>query len=451
MKKIAIILAALAAAFAVSCTKETPETQTPQDSTVPAGMKLVTISASIEGADTKTSYDADGKFSWTKGDQISVYCSDGEFHTLTAESDGAKATFSGYIPEDVSLNWCAFYPAYEGHKVVDGNYFYSLPEYKDLTLTNSADLPMGAVYSEGSYAFMHMSGAALLTFTNIPDGVNSVEISIKNSAHVISGTFQTWANNPWSYVYAGASNESEKTFIRKVSVINNQAQVYLPFKGQMWSTNTINIKGYDTENNELILLKDKVMKGRSEDFKPGVVVPYKPLALPDYVPAVDWTKVDWTAENVHHYVLPENASSSRQVLREVKYFADAYYLYINLSASIEKLAATSTEKLTFAFFDKTNGSGAGLWGWWGDAKGDIQYVAEGKAVISGTDLSVSIADGVNKEIDGDMVTWTFAIPRSTHEVFHSSSVYLGIMSQKGSDATGALPDKYASMLEVTLP
>ena len=63
MKKITVILAALAAAFAVSCTKETPEAQLPQDQDAPAGMKQVTITASIEGADTKTSYDAAGKFS----------------------------------------------------------------------------------------------------------------------------------------------------------------------------------------------------------------------------------------------------------------------------------------------------------------------------------------------------------------------------------------------------
>ena len=99
MKKITVILAALAAAFAVSCTKETPETQLPQDQNAPAGMKQVTITASIEGADTKTSYDAEGKFSWTKGDKIAIKGSDNQFYTFTTTENAASATFTGYMPE----------------------------------------------------------------------------------------------------------------------------------------------------------------------------------------------------------------------------------------------------------------------------------------------------------------------------------------------------------------
>ena len=61
MKKINFILAAFAAVFALSCNKEITNVQTPDDS-VPAGMKMVTLTAGIDAAETKTTYDANGKF-----------------------------------------------------------------------------------------------------------------------------------------------------------------------------------------------------------------------------------------------------------------------------------------------------------------------------------------------------------------------------------------------------
>ena len=194
MKKITVILAALAAAFVVSCTKETPETQLPQDQNAPAGMKQVTITASIEGADTKTSYDADGKFSWTKGDKISVLGSDNVFYTLTAEQTNASSVFTGYIPEGCKLGSYAFYPADVNHKYENWTPYYHLPAYKDLTDGFSADLPMGAKGSDGKYAFTHVTGALYFTFTNIPEDIVAVEISVKNSDLKFSGDFSAFGS-----------------------------------------------------------------------------------------------------------------------------------------------------------------------------------------------------------------------------------------------------------------
>ena len=109
MKRFAFIFAAFAACFAVSCNKEMPESVTTP--TVQDGFKTVTITADIADADTKTSYDADGKFSWTKGDQISVLASDDNFYTFTATETAATSTFTGQIPEDVTLGQYALYPA----------------------------------------------------------------------------------------------------------------------------------------------------------------------------------------------------------------------------------------------------------------------------------------------------------------------------------------------------
>ena len=91
MKRFAFIFAAFAACFAVSCNKEMPESVTTP--TVQDGFKTVTITANIADADTKTSYDADGKFSWTKGDQISVLASDEQVYTFTATETGASSAY----------------------------------------------------------------------------------------------------------------------------------------------------------------------------------------------------------------------------------------------------------------------------------------------------------------------------------------------------------------------
>lgn len=449
MKKINFILAAFAAVFALSCNKEITNVQTPDDS-VPAGMKMVTLTATAEGA-TKTTYTDNGEgvgvFSWTRGDQISVWCSDDMYHTFTAESNGASVSFSGIIPEDVFLGWYAFYPADENHAA---GCKFSIPQYKDLSNQFSADLPMAATVVEDVYTFTHITGAALLTFTNFPDFVKTAEISIVNARMGFSGLFSAYTTSEgyWNWSSQVDVSEDERTFIRKVPVVDNEAQVYLPYNGSLWwdYKSIINITGFDASGDEYELLVDKTMKPDEKNAVRAHVVPYAPLALPDYIPPVDWTD-----ENIPTYVLPESASSSRQVLRKMQYCADVNKLNIRLTASISKLNETNTGKLTFAIFDKTNGEGDGLWGWWGNAKGDVQYVAEGKAIITGTDLTVSISEGVEKEIEGDLVTWTFAIPRTVNDVFNNSSVYIGILSLSANDATGAIPDKYGNMLEVTLP
>ena len=371
-------------------------------------------------------------------------------------------SFTGSIPEKVSLGWCAFYPADAGHKVVkEGDveyYYYNYPEYKDLSTTGSADLPMGAVKNEGVYAFKHMSGAAWLTFTNIPDFVKEVEISIVNSAHIISGSFKTYSNDPWSWVYAGANTVSEKTLIRKVAVTNNQAQLYFPFKGQMWSTNIINITGFDSEGNEYALLADKTMKGRSEEFVPGTIIPYAPLELPDYVPSVDWTKVDWSAENVNVYDLPAKASASRQALRQLKVVADSYYMYVRLVASAEKLTSTNSSNLGLFLYDVVDGStGNGYYGWYNGAVGNTEYEGEHAGTLNLTDYSIALsvnetAVDVNTVVSADEVVWTLAIPRSAHPNLASTgNVHVTFLTYADWEPTGSVPEKYDPMMIVSLP
>ena len=168
-------------------------------------------------------------------------------------------------------------------------------------------------------------------------------------------------------------------------------------------------------------------------------------------PAVDV----WAGENVVSYDLPEGASSSRQVLRNIKYVADADNLYIKLQASASLFTEKKCTYLGLMLFDKTNGStGNGYWGWWNDAKGDVEFNAEHAGTFTGTDLVVKVGDTevtAVTEASDDSLVWTMAIPRSAHEVMSGSELYLGALVMEAFEPCGAMPDKYADMLKVTLP
>ena len=106
-------------------------------------------------------------------------------------------------------------------------------------------------------------------------------------------------------------------------------------------------------------------------------------------------------------------------------------------------------------FDKINGTaGSGYWGWWNDAKGDVEFNAEHAGTFTGTDLVVKVDDTevvAVTEASDDSLVWTMAIPRSAHEVMSGSELYLGALVMETFEPCGAMPDKYADMLKVTLP
>ena len=441
MKKITVILAALAAAFAVSCTKETPETQIPQDQNAPAGMKQVTITASIEGADTKTSYDAEGKFSWTKGDKISVMGTDYGFYTLTATSDGPTTTFTGWIPEGVTLRQEAFYPADEATNRTDGSYYFNIPMYKDLSQSFSADLPMGAYSGTANYEFKHITGAALLTFTNFPAEVETAEISIVNARLKLTGVFNAYlSSGMWTWNSKADVAEEERTLIRKVPVVKGQAQLYMPYNGSLWwdYTSTVNIKGYDAAGNEYVLLKDKKMKPDEATAVRGVVKKYAPLALPDYVPAVDWNKVDWAAEN--------SVSPSVEGFTDVKVVADKYYMY----ARIEAPVTFAWDKLYY-YMGRGEGSNALSWAWTTTAA--LTYNYEGTASLDALTLKYNgVTIDTKVETEGDNAYWYMAFPRNAHDITKDAGeIYFTLMGYVNGGFAGAAPLRWSPAMTVTLP
>lgn len=461
MKKISIILAALATAFAVSCNKEAADIDT-TDPSVPTGMKEVTISASIDDTATKTSYDAAGKFSWTKGDQISILCSDGQFYTFTASSSAASTSFIGSIPVEESLSTYAFYPADSGHKKEGGSFNFSIPTYKDLSSSNSADIPMVGESNDGVYAFKHCAGAAKITFINVPDFCEYVEVSVKTLKLKVSGNFGVYKDSGdptywrWSLSYGGsytspAGPDSELIFTRKVKVEDNTAIIYLPW---VWGSgnglrheSTVDVVGFDSADTSYELLSEKTMAALG-DFNRAEIKVLTPLELPTYIPPVDWTKVDWTQAAV---------ASETGTITDLEYYADQYYVYARLKGSVtalQTLHSTPADRLTLFLYDALDGSGNGFWGNYAGSKGNTEYEVS-TLFADGYQLNISVANNsVSSDavISDDIVTWRFAFPRSIDILKNSGKVYIGFMPQDANgNARGSIPAVSKSLLEVTLP
>ena len=441
-KQIVLIAAAVAALFAVSCTEvENPVENTP----IQSDMKEVSLTANTEV--TKTSYDTEGAFSWTKGDQISVWCSDEQFHTLTATESGSSVVFKGQVPSDVYLGWYAFFPADENH----ADCKFSLPSYKDLSVTNSADLPMVGEGDGETYSFKHCVGAAKFTFTNFPEFVETVDITFTTLKLKVTGLFSIYKDSDdntvwcWSAAYGGtefgSGPDSELVYSRKVRVEDGAAVFYLPYE---WTSSdglrhdsTVEIVGYDSDGNAYNLLTKTV--GKLGDFTRAEVKVITPLAVPAYIPPVDWTKVDWTSEAV---VSPANVGG----LNGGKVLADANYIYVNLSAP-----SSLVWDNIYCYFGNGEGNvDLGGFGW--KTALAAQYRFKGvyaDGVISMPDAETMIVT------EGDIVNYYFAFKRNVSDIISApGKIYLGFHIYNGADVPATFPKTWNGdncALEVTLP
>ena len=467
------IVAAAAALFTASCTKEAPIATPELDAPVQGGMKEVTITASI-APETKTSYDAEGKFSWTKGDQISVLADDGTFYTFTATASGATATFTGTIPAQAEPEKAAFFPADAEHTFVPGvegaedgsqydSYYYNVPEYKDLSVVPSAGLPMGSYNSEG-YVFTHMTGAALFTFTNIHEVFTAVEVSF-SQALKFNGKFKTYVSNGvWSYF--GAANatkgDSEASYTRKVKVENGKAKAYLPYPiATIWSGLTIDIKGIKADGSEVSLLTDLKTKQNIVIADRTTIIPITPIALPDYVPEADLSKIDWEAEGVAY--VTNSSTSSDAILKELKVVADEYYMYVWIKSGTQSPYGGNFIDILLSDGNAQAEGAAVVWDQWPGTLGGKLYGKEHKGTIDADGNITSMTfnhNGKYEDIEfvnkiDEEINWYLIFPRSYIETYKSDTgvVYVGFRTWKDWGNFAAIPARGwgQSMLEVTLP
>lgn len=138
MKKINIILAALAMTAAFSCSYEEPYVAPETDGTTPSEV-LVPLTLST-GEMTRTSLDGTS-VKWTADDHIAVYDNVNNANEFAATSvDGSSAVFEGFVGEGTT-DFYAVYP-YSGAKGIDAS---------NITVT----LPSAQTSAKGTFAEEH--------------------------------------------------------------------------------------------------------------------------------------------------------------------------------------------------------------------------------------------------------------------------------------------------------
>jgi len=183
MRKNVFILAAAALLFA-GCAKEVAEKfETASYNT--------TITAVIDGVDSKAALADDGTFTWQEGDKIAVYTSANAFKTFTL-TDGAgtnKAHFGGDLADGETVKGPAVYP------VALAPEYVSATEVK-VTLPDAytyegaqTNVPMTGTLSNSVLAFKQVGGVVKFSVTGIPDGASKLLVSAKAAS--LTGTYST--------------------------------------------------------------------------------------------------------------------------------------------------------------------------------------------------------------------------------------------------------------------
>lgn len=368
MKKYTLLFAALGACMVFSCDKGlSSDEPVINDETPQVAMKTVTITATIDdelesGIDksTKTSYSNAGAFSWTAGDKISVLGDDGNFYTFTANTSAASTTFTGTLPDGVNLGSRAYFPADASHTSDS----YSLPSYKDISSHNSADIPMfGKKGDSNNYTFFHCAGAALLTITNIPNGISSVTITVEsyNSENAeqcvkLSGVFylhETSGTEPyWDGAYAVTA--TQKQYSRKVSVSDNTAKLYIPCAGgyNNWVPNVLNVTGHGSSG-DVALVTNKAMK-KLGPVNRAHILPLAPLVY-SQLGHINWPSLDMYPLDAEKDAFP--GSSSRVI--SWKATSDSRFVYFYIKYNRTDAKSSGSGDYIYLGFDTDNDPSSG--------------------------------------------------------------------------------------------
>ena len=196
MRKPVLICLVALAAFTVSCVQE----HIPDYDEMPEG---ALIAATIDPADTKTSYDSgSGKFAWSIGDHIALYNDGAYTKARLAKIKGDTGYFS--LPlSSTSRSHYALYP----FDLMDEGHFGDAPEGLWVNLPDSyfvenseagwrdslavySPMPMVAVNTEGQKLhFKHLGAMIRVTLRNIPSGTRIIAFQTGEN---ITGKFRVF-------------------------------------------------------------------------------------------------------------------------------------------------------------------------------------------------------------------------------------------------------------------
>lgn len=418
MKRNFFIIMMMAAAVITSCAKQTLIEEQP---VVDSESATYTYTVSANTIDTKSDYDADGKFEWSAGDAISVLFNNGtdnKFFTLTLTSgDGTNtASFSGEIEAGYTVGasdgnetdkkiW-ALFPASENHTYAEGSNpnFYVQPNVDFSNTHFSANIPMYALNTEeGAFSFANLASTYKFIVNGIADGVEKVQFQIYNqTTYGLSGSWPIHADKYINYGYADpATPKSTLTYIS--DVIENQAIFYVSCR--YWGT----FQPVITVTNCATNMEIKTFTA-SAAKQPNYLDHVWPIILDVsdgnyFTPAVtiDGDFADW--DGITEWESTRGDSSSNSRIQNWKMQADEYNVYVYLNLVTSKIKNTS---YFYVGFDTDSDASTG--GSHGGIGGLEKYVlvypeVEGSDPVAMIQGEADPRSEVNGHWDGTLMTW----------------------------------------------
>ena len=150
----------------------------------------VVLHATINDTDSRAALTDEGIFSWTKGDQISVYTTEHTFSIFTlkaSDAGNATGTFTGGFGVGASMSTCAVYPYNKNHSLTGKQLTFHMADSYAYVEGNT-NAPMIAKISDGNanLGFTHLGGVIRFILKDIPAGVDKLVFSTSSK---ISGDF----------------------------------------------------------------------------------------------------------------------------------------------------------------------------------------------------------------------------------------------------------------------
>lgn len=128
----------------------------------------VSLKASIENSDARTSVDEEGHVSWVVADAIGVFGEETENARFQSISSGSEVLFVGDMSSHQDVPFLAYYP-YDENASLDGNALhFTLPS--SYTYTGQSQAPMlGVKQANGNFVFKHLCGLLKVKVKNMPE------------------------------------------------------------------------------------------------------------------------------------------------------------------------------------------------------------------------------------------------------------------------------------------
>ena len=244
-------------------------------------MKEVTLSAGIQGDDTKASLDSQtGAFSWQSGDLISVLATDGKFYDfILASGAGAKfAEFTGSIPTTANITTVATYPRVAANgaenTILNGNILdYTLP-VEWTYAAEVSNVPMVATFPEGSadMSFKQIGGVMRFVVKNMPTEAKFV---VTMNDKTITGKFPIDISKLGQESIVAGDAKSVLTISYSSTVDGQTATFNVPVPTSIY--NNFNVSVTDADGN-VLLSKDYSAENR---VNRATLLNMKELELPE--------------------------------------------------------------------------------------------------------------------------------------------------------------------------